>query len=261
MLLKKYSYFLLAALMATSVACKDDDGGPVVDVSDPAINITSPTAGQLETGFSAGDSYNVTGNVTDNGGLQSVSLTVAAPNGGASWYTKNWTATQINGRTLEINETIDIPADAAAGTHVMTLRATDLAGNDQEQTFNVNILPGAGGDANATFNVTVPEGTAEDAEIYLVGTFSPDAWDSDDTNEAYRLTRNDDGTYSGNFMVPEGAQEFKFRLKAAEGEDAWTNVEMDADCVDIENRTITGSTEMQTMDFTVANWRNVTCTP
>ncbi|EMR04792.1 DUF4625 domain-containing protein [Cesiribacter andamanensis] len=258
MLLKKFSYLLLSALLVTSVACKDDEGGPVIDVSDPEATLTSPTTAQLEAGFDPGDSYTVAGTVTDNGGLQSVSLTVAAPGAAATpWYTKNWTATQINGTTATLNETITIPNDAAAGTHVMTLRATDLSGNDFEQTWNINVRAAAEG--NTTFSVTVPENTPEGAKVFVVGQMT--GWGADQEG-MWELTDDDnDGVYTGTFDITQesvaGGNGYKFRILSDDSADAWKFVEKGAECEELDNRTYTYSASMQTIDAEVLNWRNI----
>lgn len=258
MLLKKYSYLLLAGVLATfSVACDDEDGTTIRDTEKPTATLTSPTQDQVTAGFMAGTSLTVTGTVSDNRDLETVTLMINAPGETTPWFTETWTEADFSGNTLQINETIDIPANTAEGAHTMTLTALDDAENLFTQTWTLNIMPGE----NARFNVTVPAGTPEDAKIFVVGTFSPNGWDSDDTNEAFMLTRNEDGTFSGNFMIPEGDQEFKFRIKSDDPNNMWKFEEGTAECQPTQNRTATGTGEMQTLSFTVDNFRNVTCTP
>ena len=256
MLLKKYSYLLLAGVLATfSVACdKEDD--TLKDEVMPTVTLTSPTQDQANEGFTTGSSFTVTGTVSDNRDLETVTLTVMAPGATTPWYNKTWTEADFSGNQLQLNETIDIPATTEAGTHIMTLTALDDAKNLLTQSWDIKIMLSE----NATFNVTVPAGTPENAQIFVVGNFTPNGWDFKDTNEAFMLTRNADGTFSGNFKLPEGqASEFKFRIKSDDPADAWKFVEKDANCEELAaNRTATGTNQMQTFDFTIANWRNVT---
>ena len=108
-----------------------------------------------------------------------------------------------------------------------------------------------------TFQVTVPASTdATGRSVYIAGTLSrldppgPD-WDPGAT----ALTRVDATHWTITLHGLETTQlEYKYTL----GD--WDHVEKDGACGEIGNRTLTlsyGSTGTQTVNDTVANWRNV----
>ncbi len=265
MLLKKYSYLLLAGCLTTfAISCDDEDDTipEVIDSTKPTATITSPTQTQLDEGFMPGGTITVTGTVMDDRDLESVTLQLTESGQTTPWHNMTWEEDDFTGNELEINETITIPADAAEGTHVLTLTAQDDAENVFTQSWNIEVM--AAQEGNVTLNVTVPESTPEDAVLYVVGTMND--WPGDSDPEEYMLTRNDDGTYTGTFNFTEDA-EFKFRVQAEEGADRWKYVEQGAfdeaanDCPDIENRLYTYSEDMQTIDIVVENWRNLGSCP
>lgn len=260
MLLKKFSYLLLAGCISTfAMSCDDEDDTipEIVDTTDPVGSLTSPTSDQITAGFAPGDVITVTGTVTDDRDLESVTLSFAAPDEDPAGWLKTWEEAQITDNTLEINESITIPADAEDGTYVLTLRAHDDADNIFSQSWNITVASAAT-EENVTFNVTVPAGTPEGAQIFLVGQMT--GWAADEDG-MWELTDNGDGTYSGTFAVTEESlaegQGYKFRIKSDDAADAWKFVEKDAECAEIDDRQYEFMTEMQTIDVTVENWRNV----
>ena len=75
----------------------------------------------------------------------------------------------------------------------------------------------------ATFHVTVPENTPADALVSVAGSFAVNAW----VPGAYILSRQNDGTYYGQFEVP-AAFEYKYVLGFDQEEWSWNNGEASA---------------------------------
>lgn len=104
------------------------------------------------------------------------------------------------------------------------------------------------GNAQLTINVTsIPIGTAPNSSIYVVGSFNN--WNFGD--DAYKLTNNNDGTYSITFYPRPVYTEYKFNLGTAE------TMEGSAAGTYIINRTFTYDGSPQTIETSIAGWEYV----
>ncbi|EFM10835.1 Carbohydrate binding family 25 [Paenibacillus curdlanolyticus YK9] len=100
---------------------------------------------------------------------------------------------------------------------------------------------------SVTFVVTVPSNTPSNASIYLSSNLG--SWNPGDTN--YKLTKNANGTYSITLSVPAGTYiEYKFT------KGTWANEEVSSSGAAIGNRTLTTSGGAQTVNVTVARWKD-----
>jgi hypothetical protein len=99
-----------------------------------------------------------------------------------------------------------------------------------------------------TFNVTLPESTPDGDSIYLAGSFN--GWNPSGTE----MARGEGLFATVTLTFYEGdALEYKYTRGN------WSNVEKDASCEEISNRTLTvvyGTEGAMTVDDTVLNWRN-----
>lgn len=257
MFVKKYSHLVLMALLSFSVAaCSDDDAG---DTSAPTVAIAEETTTALNAGVEAGSTITVTGTITDETSVEYINLLIEDA-GGNVLYDEEWD--DVNQASYALNESITIPADADEGMATMTLTTDDGAGNEETQTWTFMI--NAPAEPNARFTVTVPSGTPENAEVFIVGDFTPNGWESDDSDDRFMLTRNTDGTYSGDFVLPEGeAQQFRFRIRSDDSSDLNRYIEVDAECTALTedflstDRSFTATGTLQTTTYTVANWNNM----
>jgi hypothetical protein len=201
MLLKKFSYLLLSALLVTSVACKDDDDPVVADTTAPTATFTSPTEDQLSAGFGPGGSFTITGTVVDDMGLKSATLATTGPDAAAvAWGTNNWSEADVNNsKSLPVSFTVQIPENAAPGIYTTTFTAVDNANNastPQTWTFEVGELSD-----ELTFTINIPEALAEGENLYIAGEFAnPDGtaatWNEPGTNDNMIMTRVTDTEYT-----------------------------------------------------------------
>jgi predicted alpha/beta superfamily hydrolase len=99
--------------------------------------------------------------------------------------------------------------------------------------------------AQLTINVTsVPANTPADDDIFIAGNFN--GWNPGNT--AYKLTDNNDGTYTIVFTPSVGNLEFKFTRGS------WATVEGTAQGQFMPNRTLYYGGGPQTEDLTIAGW-------
>jgi hypothetical protein len=265
MLLKKFSYLLLSALLVTSVACKDDDDPVVADTTAPTATFTSPTEDQLSAGFGPGGSFTITGTVVDDMGLKSATLATTGPDAASvAWGTNNWSEADVNNsKSLPVSFTVQIPENAAPGIYTTTFTAVDNANNastPQTWTFEVGELSD-----EMTFTITIPEALPEGTNVYIAGEFAnPDGtaatWSQPGTNAGMMMTRIDDTNYtitlpymdSGD--TPDGIIEYKF----FRGE-GWGNGEVLETCEGAPNRTFTlpaHTLNNDIDDITIPAWEN-----
>ena len=94
-------------------------------------------------------------------------------------------------------------------------------------------------------NLHAPEKTKDDAPIYIAGNFN--GWDPGNTK--YELRRNDQGIWTGEFILPVGRVEFKFTLGS------WGQVEVDPEGNDIENRVEILAGQSYEKSYEISAWR------
>lgn len=99
-----------------------------------------------------------------------------------------------------------------------------------------------------TIVLTVPSNTPSTADVYLSGTIN--SWNAGAAG--YKLTRNTNGTYSITLPIASGtALQFKFTRGT------WETVEVNSNGSDIANRTFTTAGGQQTLNLTVAKWKDI----
>ena len=149
-----------------------------------------------------------------------------------------------------------IDTDVIEGrTYYYVVHAVDLSFNRSGNSNEVSATA-APRTVNLTFNVNVPANTPAALTVYIAGTLSrldggyPD-WDPG----AVSLGKVNDTLWTITFTGKEGTSlEYKYTLGS------WETVEKGAACEELANRTLTldyGANGTQTVNDTVANWRNV----
>jgi glycosidase len=160
------------------------------------------------------------------------------------------------GSVIGASNTQYIDTDVVTGaTYYYVVRAVDTSWN---RSANSNEVQGTAlrRQVAVTFNATVPattDGTGR--TVHIAGDFPPPypQWAPDAADLA--LTRLDATHWRINLSLPEGTQlQYKYALGS------WDYVEKGPACDEINNRQLTvvyGSNGTQTVNDTVANWRNV----
>jgi len=133
-----------------------DNPPPPTDSIAPTISITSPANGAAISGPSTGVTVSVAGTSSDDSGgsgIQKVEVQVgtanpfrlATPTGPASG--QDWS-------TWSASDTV-----ATAGSHTITARATDNAGNARDTTITVTVAFSGGGTYTSIYSVSAAGGT------------------------------------------------------------------------------------------------------
>lgn len=137
--MKKFNWLFLFLFAFAFVACDDDDEVDPVDAMDPVISLTSPAD---ESELPAGTmSVMVVGTVTDDMGLDEVTISATDPNGTAIELDEDTISDFLNDdREAEINHEIELGMDAEPGDYVITVMAMDDAGNEAEVVRTVTLL-------------------------------------------------------------------------------------------------------------------------
>ena len=220
---------MLALVIFIAASCSDDEDEP--DVTAPTGELTAPEAGE---GFAFGGDLLVTGTVTDDQGLSSITITVTAS--GATSPAITETITEFDSNTSHaLNSTITLPDEV--GNYTLSVVAADNSGNEGDE--GVAIVVGV------QLQVTVPTNTPEAGPVHVVGNFNE--WDPGMAD--YQLTKQENGTYLitvTTFVTNE--TEFKFTRGS------WDKVEKDEACAEIDNRKYEGASSMQ---LTIAKWRDL----
>lgn len=121
-------------------------------------------------------------------------------------------------------------------------------GTGASSLVNGNLYTGEPQSDSVTFRVTVPSNTPASGPVYISGSFN--SWNAADS--AYQLTKGSDGVYSITLNLPAGtAVTYKFTRGS------WTSVESTSSGADISNRTLTPSGGPQTVQITVARWKDL----
>jgi len=103
-----------------------------------------------------------------------------------------------------------------------------------------------------TFQITVPDNTPADATVYVTGDQEPlGKWNG----QGLLLSKQADGTYSGNTVLPPGSQ---FQWKVTRG--SWDSVELGPNFENTDNRAYTVALHDNVAKATVARWRAPTLT-
>jgi glycosidase/fibronectin type 3 domain-containing protein len=143
-------------------------------------------------------------------------------------------------------------------TYTYVVKAIDTSANVSSPSASVTATAQVR-TVHVTFTATVPATTPPGSTVYVAGTFAQLGY-ADWDPAGIALHRNADGTWSVTLDAPEGAYiEYKYTLGS------WDYVEKGAACDELSNRKLTvsyGTDGTQTVDDTVANWRNVSpCGP
>lgn len=116
------------------VSCDDDDDEVDLDVTDPTITITSPSAGDI---FAAGDEVELRANIEDNLGLEEVRVFVTRPDGTNQQIEDDDISDFLNDNTeKDIELDIQLDANAAAGAYTIIVEAED----EQENTASESVV-------------------------------------------------------------------------------------------------------------------------
>ncbi len=103
---------------------------------------------------------------------------------------------------------------------------------------------------NVTMNVTVPSNTPVDANVYVTGSFQANTWTP--REEDYRLTRQENGTYSITLELEDSTyQQFKFTLGP------WGFEETLADGNTSPNHTLIVDEEVTIQNYVVEGWQAI----
>lgn len=139
--------------------------------------------------------------------------------------------------------------DVSAGrTYHYVVSAQDTAFNRSDYSPEV-VTAAESREVAVTFSVTVPETTPSVDTLYIAGDFQ--GWDPGGTP----MQQVDDTTWSITLPFTEGQPP---QYKYTRG--SWEEVEKDAACAEIDNRTVTisfGTDGTQAVDDEVAKWRDV----
>ena len=135
--MKKLNWAFLLLFSFAFVACDDDDDDVTLDTTDPVITITSPTTGATVT---AGGVINLEGNVTDNEGLEEITVSMTDPAGTTTELTDKTVRDFLNDdREADFDIDINVDANAAAGDWIVTVNAVDDAGNEASKSVTVTL--------------------------------------------------------------------------------------------------------------------------
>lgn len=134
--MKKLNWLFLILLTFSFVACNDEE--ETLDTENPTIVITSPTSG---TEFNANDEIAVRATVSDNLGLEEVTVWVTPPGGQAQQvHSENVSDFLNDSRDADIDETIQLGTESiAAGDYIIAVRALDERGNMAEESVTISI--------------------------------------------------------------------------------------------------------------------------
>src|SRR5690606_1278095 len=123
----KKPLIVLIALASLAFGCKKED------TEKPKINLEAPTN---ETVFKQGDSFTITGTISDNENLSQYKIDVHIGDGHNHGKMASVLAEfdfeeikDISGTSYNLNVAVNIPEDAEVGEYHIIVDATDEAGN------------------------------------------------------------------------------------------------------------------------------------
>ncbi|MBJ6119252.1 DUF4625 domain-containing protein [Pontibacter sp. BT310] len=135
--MKKLNWAFLILFSFAFVACDDDDDEVTLDTTDPVITITSPTEGAAVT---AGGVINLEGTVTDNEGLEEITISITDPSGTNTELTDMTIRDFLNDdRNADFDLDINVDANAAPGDWTVIVTALDDAGNEASESVMVTL--------------------------------------------------------------------------------------------------------------------------
>lgn len=133
--MKKLNWAFLILFSFAFIACDDDDEDVTLDTTDPVITITSPTDGATVT---AGGEINLEGSVTDNEGLEEITVSMTDPDGMTTELTDETIRDFLNDdRKADFDIDITVDANAAPGEWLITVTALDDADNEASESVSV----------------------------------------------------------------------------------------------------------------------------
>lgn len=177
-------------------------------------------------------------------------------NGTTTWTTSPGLAMTASSYAGYSTATIDL--GSANGLKAAFNNGTGTWDNNNSQNYSfgtgiytlVNgvITAGVPQADSLTIVLSVPANTPTTADVYLSGVIN--SWNA--ASADYKLTRNTNGTYSITLSIASGTVlQFKFTRGT------WESVEVNSNGSDIANRTFTTSGGQQTVNLTVAKWKDL----
>lgn len=150
--MKKFNWLIFTFLAFAIFACDDEDA--VLDTENPAITITSPTSNQQ---FNNDESVLVAATVTDNLGLEEVTISVTTPDGTTRVvHTESVNDFLNDNRKADIEETVALgTGTVAAGNYTIMVRAVDEQGNFDEESVTITVAEAD--DEAPTITIVSPE--------------------------------------------------------------------------------------------------------
>ena len=120
-------------------ACNDDTAEAVVDTEDPKISLQAQTG---ETEVFADDQVMVQANITDNLGLERITISVTTPEGKTQVVQEKTVWDFLNdNKTANINTNIVLGTGTpTAGDYIITITAVDKRGNETTQAVTVTVV-------------------------------------------------------------------------------------------------------------------------
>ncbi|MBB6610614.1 DUF4625 domain-containing protein [Pontibacter sp. Tf4] len=135
--MKKLNWAFLFLFSFAFIACDDDDDEVTLDTTDPVITITSPTDGAT---VAAGGEINLEGTVTDNEGLEEITISMTDPSGATTELSDKTIRDFLNDdRNADFDVDITVDANAAPGNWTVNVTAMDDAGNEATESVTVTL--------------------------------------------------------------------------------------------------------------------------
>jgi len=120
--------FAVLACGFLMTSCGDDDP---VEVNGPEITITSP---DTNSSYSNGDSFNITGTVTDDVEVSSMAIDADGA------FMISFDLSSLTDKTsISFNETVMVDSTLNRGTFTLEVQATDNEGNSETESVEITI--------------------------------------------------------------------------------------------------------------------------
>lgn len=147
--MKRFNWLFYILFAFAFIAC-DDEEEDILDTEAPEILWTLPVEGSEAEVEDDGDFVvRVEADVTDNVGLEEVTIGVTAPGGQLQVvHTENVSDFLNDSREADIEETISLgDASLTPGNYLITITATDESGNQEEQSRIISVMEQAPAEA------------------------------------------------------------------------------------------------------------------